>query len=93
MDTSGLPNLSHQKTMAEAAPATAERLVLTAITEMRRSVAPSVDPGLKPIQRTESRARLAHEAADRVHPDDRRNARDDASSWRFVEIAWLLHAT
>src|SRR5258708_6267429 len=31
-------------------PATAARLVLTAITEMRRSVAASVEPGLNPIQ-------------------------------------------
>src|SRR6185295_17628039 len=31
-------------------PATAARLVFTATIEMRRSVAPRVDPGLKPIQ-------------------------------------------
>src|ERR1700733_3255282 len=47
---SGLPNRRYQTSIAVAAPATAARLVLTATTEIRRSVAPSVDPGLKPIQ-------------------------------------------
>src|SRR5262245_31427194 len=50
IEMSGLPNIAYQVTSADAAPATAARLVFTAITEMRRSVAPSVDPGLKPIQ-------------------------------------------
>ena len=47
---SGLPNMKYQKIIAVAEPATAARFVLTAMTEMRRSVAPSVEPGLKPIQ-------------------------------------------
>ena len=47
---SGLPNRKYQTSSAAAEPATAARLVLTATTEMRRSVAPSVEPGLKPIQ-------------------------------------------
>src|SRR5580692_10123949 len=46
---SGLPNRKYQISMAAADPATAARFVFTATTEMRRSVAPSVDPGLKPI--------------------------------------------
>src|ERR1700722_1733340 len=46
---SGLPNRKYQMSIAVAEPATAARLVLTATTEMRRSVAPSVDPGLNPI--------------------------------------------
>jgi len=50
MVISGLPNISCQKIMAEAEPAIAARLVLIATTEIRRSVAPSVEPGLKPIQ-------------------------------------------
>src|SRR5262249_33323716 len=50
IEMSGLPNLSDQNTIAVAAPATAARLVFTAITEICRSVAPSVDPPLKPIQ-------------------------------------------
>src|ERR1700735_178100 len=50
MVISGLPNFQYQKSMAVAEPATAARLVLIATTEMRRSVAPSVEPGLKPIQ-------------------------------------------
>ena len=49
MVMSGLPNSLYQKSSAAAEPATAARFVFTAITEMRRSVAPSVDPGLKPI--------------------------------------------
>ena len=39
---SGLPNMKYQSSIAVAEPAMAERLVLTAITEMRRSVAPRV---------------------------------------------------
>src|ERR1051325_7008624 len=50
MEMSGLPNLKYQNAMAAAAPAMAARFVFTATTEMRRSVAPSVEPGLKPIQ-------------------------------------------
>ena len=50
MVISGLPNRKYHKSMAAAEPATAARLVFTATTEMRRSVAPSVEPGLKPIQ-------------------------------------------
>jgi hypothetical protein len=47
---SGFPNMKYQRSMALAEPATAARLVFTAITEMRRSVAARVEPGLKPIQ-------------------------------------------
>ena len=47
---SGFPNLSHQKNIAVAEPKMAARFVLIATTEIRRSVAPSVEPGLKPIQ-------------------------------------------
>src|SRR5690348_16231188 len=50
IEMSGLPNLKYQKIIAEVAPAIAARLVLIATTEIRRSVAPSVEPGLKPIQ-------------------------------------------
>jgi hypothetical protein len=50
MVISGFPNRKYHNSIAAAEPATAERLVFTATTEMRRSVAPSVDPGLKPIQ-------------------------------------------
>src|SRR5580698_5285601 len=50
MVTSGLPNIKYQTSMAAAEPATAARFVFTATTEMRRSVAPSVEPGLNPIQ-------------------------------------------
>ena len=50
MVMSGLPKSEYQSSMAAAEPATAARLVLTATTAMRRSVAPSVEPGLKPIQ-------------------------------------------
>jgi hypothetical protein len=45
MVISGLPNIEYQTNIAVAAPATAARLVLIAMTEMRRSVAPSVEPG------------------------------------------------
>src|ERR1700691_4994761 len=47
---SGLPNTKYQNSIPAAEPATAARFVFTATTEIRRSVAPSVDPGLKPIQ-------------------------------------------
>src|SRR5207245_1284294 len=50
MEMSGFPNLKYQKHIAEAAPAIAARFVLIATTEMRRSVAPRVEPGLNPIQ-------------------------------------------
>src|ERR1700685_4129784 len=50
MVMSGLPNRRYQRSMAAAEPATAARFVFAATTEMRRSVAPSVEPGLKPIQ-------------------------------------------
>ena len=49
MVMSGLPNARYQSSMAAAEPATAARFVLTATTEMRRSVAPRVEPGLNPI--------------------------------------------
>src|SRR5579864_8256518 len=47
---SGLPNRKYQMSIAAADPATAARFVFTATTEIRRSVAPSVEPGLNPIQ-------------------------------------------
>ena len=50
IEMSGLPNMKYQNSIAVADPATAARFVLMAITEIRRSVAPSVEPGLKPIQ-------------------------------------------
>src|SRR5277367_2796164 len=46
---SGLPNRKYHKSIAAADPETAARFVFTATTEMRRSVAPKVEPGLKPI--------------------------------------------
>src|SRR5580704_11192391 len=46
---SGLPKSLYHNNIAAAEPATAARFVFTATTEMRRSVAPSVDPGLNPI--------------------------------------------
>src|ERR1700723_4373920 len=49
MVISGLPKMAYHNSMATAEPETAARLVLTATTEIRRSVAPNVDPGLKPI--------------------------------------------
>ena len=36
--------------MANTNPKQADRRVFTATTEIRRSVAPNVEPGLKPIQ-------------------------------------------
>jgi len=50
MVMSGLPNTKYQRNIAAADPATAARFVFTAMTEIRRSEAPSVEPGLKPIQ-------------------------------------------
>src|SRR5262249_3374206 len=47
---SGFLNIKYQTSSADAEPATAARFVLTATIEIRRSVAPSVEPGLKPIQ-------------------------------------------
>src|SRR5579864_8597266 len=52
---SGLPKRKYQMSIAIAEPATAARFVFTATTEIRRSVAPSVEPGLKPIQPNSSR--------------------------------------
>src|SRR5262245_27963188 len=49
IETSGFPNVRAQNTIADAEPATAARFVFTAIDEIRRSVAPSVEPGLNPI--------------------------------------------
>src|SRR5678816_2048272 len=46
---SGFLNIRYQISSAEADPATAARLVFTATTAIRRSDAPSVEPGLKPI--------------------------------------------
>src|SRR5215813_11449315 len=50
IEMSGLPKTKDQKSIAAADPATAARFVFMAIPEMRRSVAPRVEPGLKPIQ-------------------------------------------
>src|SRR5690242_9905907 len=50
IEMSGLPYLNPVNAMAAAAPNTDAVSVLTMITAMRRSLAPSVDPGLKPIQ-------------------------------------------
>src|SRR5271169_57746 len=50
MVMSGLPKSRYHTRSDVAEPATAARLVFTAMTEMRRSEAPRVDPGLKPIQ-------------------------------------------
>ena len=49
MVISGLPKGRYHNSIAAAEPATAARFVFTATTEMRRSVAPSVEPGLNPI--------------------------------------------
>src|SRR3984885_1813795 len=46
---SGLPNMKYHSSIAAADPATAARFVFTATTEMRKSVAPNVEPGLNPI--------------------------------------------
>src|SRR5438067_13078628 len=50
IEISGAPNFRYQKQSALAAPAIAARLVLIATTDIRRSVAPRVEPGLNPIQ-------------------------------------------
>ena len=50
MEMSGLPYLAFVQAMAATKPKQADSRVLTATTEMRRSVAPNVEPGLKPIQ-------------------------------------------
>src|SRR5262245_39527307 len=50
IEISGLPNIKYQKIIAAAEAATAARLVFTAITEIRRSDDPRVEPGLNPIQ-------------------------------------------
>ena len=50
IEMSGLPNIQYHTNIAVADPATAARFVLMATTPIRRSVAPSVEPGLKPIQ-------------------------------------------
>src|SRR5580704_8520212 len=47
MVISGLPNFTYQNSIADAEPAIAARFVLIATIEMRRSVAPRVEPGLK----------------------------------------------
>src|ERR1700751_3017335 len=52
MVMSGLPNKKYHSTIAAAEPATAAKLVFTATTEMRRSVAPKVEPGVYPLQPT-----------------------------------------
>src|SRR5579872_1406283 len=44
IEMSGLPNLKYQNTIADVAPKIAARFVLMAITEMRKSVAASVEP-------------------------------------------------
>jgi hypothetical protein len=45
IEISGLPKTQYQKIIAVAEAATAARFVFTAITEMRRSVEPRVEPG------------------------------------------------
>src|SRR6266567_2572015 len=50
IEISGLPHFALVHAIAVTAPADAASKVLTATTEMRRSVAPKVEPGLKPIQ-------------------------------------------
>src|SRR5271154_6057954 len=47
IEMSGLPNVKYHTNIAVAEPAIAARFVLMATTEMRRSVAPKVDPGFK----------------------------------------------
>src|SRR6476659_3139243 len=49
IDISGLPHFALVHAIAITAPADAASNVLTAMIEMRRSVAPNVEPGLKPI--------------------------------------------
>src|SRR5262245_36070679 len=50
IEISGFPHFQLVQAMAITAPADADNNVLTATTAMRRSVAPNVEPGLKPIQ-------------------------------------------
>src|SRR5437762_3059914 len=50
IEMSGLPYLALVHAMAVTNPKHAANNVLTATTEMRRSVAPNVEPGLNPIQ-------------------------------------------
>src|SRR5262245_593639 len=50
MEMSGLPYRALVHAMAATKPKHADRSVLTATIEIRRSVAPRVEPGLKPIQ-------------------------------------------
>ena len=50
MEMSGLPHLAFVHAMAVTVPKQPASSVFTATTEIRRSVAPNVDPGLKPIQ-------------------------------------------
>src|SRR5262249_6376090 len=49
IEMSGFPHLALVHAMAATAPAHAESSVLTATIEMRRSLEPNVEPGLKPI--------------------------------------------
>ncbi len=49
IEMSGFPHLALVHAIAATAPADAASSVLTATTAMRRSVAPNVEPGLKPI--------------------------------------------
>src|SRR5215471_17125941 len=49
IEMSGLPHFQLVHAIATTAPAEAASSVFTATTAMRRSVAPKVDPGLKPI--------------------------------------------
>src|SRR5262245_40564557 len=57
---SGLPYLLHMQNIATIAPEAEASIVLTAITEMRRSAPASVLPGLKPNQ---PNARMKHPSA------------------------------
>ena len=50
IEMSGFPHFQLVQAMARIAPAHAASSVLTATMPIRRSVAPNVDPGLKPIQ-------------------------------------------
>ena len=50
IEMSGFPHLEYVQPAATTKPAHAESSVFTATSPMRRSVAPNVEPGLKPIQ-------------------------------------------
>src|SRR5260370_37095322 len=50
MVISGFPNFQYQNSMAVGEPEIAARLVVIAMSAMRRSGAPRVDPGLEPNQ-------------------------------------------